>query len=91
MLVNEIRYCVNLFQQDPVVGSSVDKIMLTGGVALMPAFDKYLTQQLNMNVMIGDPWTNVLYPDMLQPLIDEIGTRFGISIGLALWGIKSNS
>ena len=91
MLINEIRYCVSLFQQDPIVGSSIEKIMLTGGVALMPTFDKYLTQQLSMNVIIGDPWSNIMYPDMLQPLIDEIGTRFGISIGLALWGINSNS
>lgn len=89
MLVNEISYCFELFRQDPVADAEVEKIILTGGVALMPGFDNYLSQKLNKKTIVGDPWNNVLYPDMLQPLIDEIGTRFGIAIGLALWSINS--
>lgn len=89
MLVNEIRYCINLFAQDTVVGNEVEKVLLTGGVALMPGFTEYLEKQLNMKVMVGDPWVNIVYPDVLKPLVDEIGSRFGISIGLALWAIKN--
>lgn len=89
MLINEIRYCINLFAQDTVVGNEVEKIMLTGGVALMPGLTEYLEKQLNMKVIIGDPWVNIVYPDVLKPLVDEIGSRFGISIGLALWAIKN--
>ena len=63
--------------------------ILTGGVALMPGFTEYLEKQLNMKVMVGDPWVNIVYPDVLKPLVDEIGSRFGISIGLALWAIKN--
>ncbi len=89
MVVNEIRYCINLFAQDSVVGNEVEKIMLTGGVALMPGFAEYLEKQLNTKVLIGDPWVNLVYPDVLKPLVDEIGSRFGIAIGLALWAIKN--
>jgi len=58
--------------------------MLSGGGSLLINFSKYLTKILNMNVVIGDPWSRVSHPVDLSPLLKEIGPRLSVAVGLAL-------
>jgi hypothetical protein len=37
-----------------------------------------------MKVVIGDPWSRVIFPVELKPALDEIGPRFAVAIGLAM-------
>jgi hypothetical protein len=43
-----------------------------------------LAQELNIRTYIGDPWARVIYPQELRPLLDTIGPRFSLAIGLAM-------
>jgi type IV pilus assembly protein PilM len=63
---------------------TVEKIILTGGGSLLPGLDAFLSNKLNMRVFRGDPWARVLYPDDVRPLLDEIGPRFSVALGLAM-------
>lgn len=63
---------------------TVEKVILTGGGSLLPNLDSYLAQKLNLRVYRGDPWARILYPDEVRPLLDEIGPRFSVAIGLAM-------
>ncbi len=81
-IVNEIKYTLNLFHSKSNQG--VEKIVLSGGGALLINFSKYLSKLLNMNVIIGDPWSRVSYPVDLEPLLKEMGPRLSVAIGLAL-------
>ena len=84
MLLNEIRYCVNVYQGQGNGGTKrVEKIILTGGGSTMPNFVDYLGQALNMRAHIGNPWARVIYPESLKPILDQIGPRFAVAIGLA--------
>jgi len=81
-IVNEIKYALNLFQSKN--NKKVDKIILSGGSALLINFTGYLSKILNINVVAGNPWSTISYPIDLKPLLDEIAPRLAIAIGLAL-------
>lgn len=84
LLLNEIKYCVNIYQsQGSGRAKRVEKIILTGGGSTMPNFVDYLGQALNMRAYIGNPWVRVIYPEGLKPILDQIGPRFAVAIGLA--------
>lgn len=48
----------------------------------------FLSGKLNVNVYIGDPWARVTVPEALRPVLDEIGPRFAVAIGLAMRDIE---
>ena len=84
-IVHEARYSLELFAaQDFHEQSTVEKIIITGGSAHLPYFDTFLTDQLNINVYLGDPWARVATPHGLRPVLNEVGPRFSVAIGLAM-------
>lgn len=84
-VVNEIKYSLNMYAgQKESEGTSVEKIILTGGSSLLPNFADYLTKLLNINTYLGDPWARVIYPMDIKPVLSEIGPRFSVAIGLAM-------
>ncbi len=90
-MVTELQYSVNLYAgQIDEDGSEkkVEKIILTGGTSGLPVLSSYFSEQLNMKTYVGDPWARVAYPDGLRPVLDEIGPRFAVSIGLAMQNVE---
>lgn len=85
-ILNEIKYSFSLYQGQGDVGEQrrIDKIILTGGSALLPNLTEFLTQQMNVNAFLGDPWARIVYPLDLRPILDEIGSRFSVSLGCAM-------
>jgi type IV pilus assembly protein PilM len=89
-MLTELQYSMNLYlgQGDQKTGKSIEKVILTGGTAALPALATYFSSQLNVKVYVGDPWARVVYPDELRPVLEEIGPRFAVSIGLAMRDIE---
>lgn len=84
-IVNEIRYSLNIYRgQEGESVKEIEKIILAGGSSLLANFSNYLGEALNMRVYLGDPWARVIYPEDLKPMLDEIGPRFAVAIGLAM-------
>lgn len=81
-IVNEIKYALNLFHDK--YGRQAEKIVLSGGSALLPNLANYLSKVLNIKVIIGDPWARISYPVDLAPLLNEIGPRMSVAVGLAM-------
>lgn len=81
-ITNEIKYVFELYEKQ--VNNKIDKIILTGGSAFLPNLPGYLSELLNLQVIIGDPWDRIIYPLDLKPILQEIGPRMGASIGLAM-------
>lgn len=89
MLLNEIKYCTSIYQsQENTINKRVEKIILTGGGSLMPNLADYLSQSLNTRVYVGDPWARIIYPEELKPILDQIGPKFSVAIGLAMREIE---
>jgi Tfp pilus assembly PilM family ATPase len=85
-VASEIKYSLNLFQNNN--GKTIEKIMLTGGSAMMYNFIEYLAKEFDVNIIIGSPWSLISYPLNIKPLLDEIGPRLSVSVGLAMRGIN---
>ena len=66
----------------------IEKLIIYGGASKMPGFAEYLNSRLKMDVVIGAPFSRVVYPEKLKPMIDEIGHEFTIAIGLALKALQ---
>jgi type IV pilus assembly protein PilM len=85
-IVNEIKYAVNLFESKN--SKKTEKIILSGGSALLPNLVNYLSKVLDMKVIIGDPWSRISYPVDLEPLLNEIGPYMSVAVGLAMREIE---
>ncbi len=89
-LVNEIRYAFQLHAGMELTElKKVDKIILTGGSSHLPRIPEYLSETLNMNVYRGDPWARVAHPQDLSVVLEEIGPRMSVAVGLAMRDIES--
>ncbi len=91
-IIHEIKYTLDVYKNHQLTPSqkatgTVEKIILTGGTALLPHCAEYLSKTLDMRVVIGDPWAHVTYPSELQGVLKELGPKFSVAIGLALRGL----
>jgi len=81
-IVNEIKYTIGLYQNQK--RGSVEKIILTGGSAMLSGLPFYLSNVLDIKSFIGDPWARVVYPVELKPILNEIGSKMSVAVGLAM-------
>lgn len=84
----EIEYGFDLFlHQTGNENKRPEKIVLTGGSAMLPFIADYIRARFSLKVFVGDPWARVVYQDSLKSLLDGIGPRLSVSIGLAMRNI----
>lgn len=85
-LLHEAKYALdmNLQGDSHAAPKLVNKVILTGGSAQLAGFDTAMTDALNVNVYVGDPWARVATPPASRPVLDEVGSRFAVAIGLAM-------
>ncbi|MBF8280610.1 MAG: Type IV pilus assembly protein PilM, type IV pilus assembly protein PilM [Candidatus Magasanikbacteria bacterium] len=84
-ILKEIQYAMEVFaDQNLVEERRPDRIILTGGSALIPHLAAYIEKTYNLKTVIGDPWTRVTAPAPLKPVLQQIGPRFSVAIGLAM-------
>jgi type IV pilus assembly protein PilM len=85
-ILNEMKYTIDMYQEQNK--KKVDKIILTGGSALLGNLPAYLSKVLNINTYVGDPWARVIFPTELKPILDRLGSKFSVAIGLAMRDIE---
>lgn len=81
-ILTEIRYMLEFFYSQNK--ESVEKIVLSGGGAMLLGLPEYLSDKLKTTVIIGDPWARIRYPEELKPVLKEIGPKLAVAIGLAI-------
>lgn len=84
-IIDELKYSLSLYRSQGQ--KNIEKIILTGGSALLLNLPQYLAGILNLKVYRGDSWARVVYPEELKPVLDEVGPRFSVAIGLAMRNI----
>ncbi|OHA51229.1 MAG: hypothetical protein A3A80_03985 [Candidatus Terrybacteria bacterium RIFCSPLOWO2_01_FULL_44_24] len=65
-------------------GHKVVRIMLGGGSTNLPGLVEYLSSRFGKEVVVGDPFHGIVFPNILEPIIRDIGPAFSVSVGLAL-------
>jgi len=84
-IINEVKYSLDIYlSQADNSNKVIDKIVLTGGSAFLPELPKYLNKLLDIKTIIGDPWDKVVYPLELKPVLQNLGPRFSVAVGLAM-------
>ncbi len=87
-IVKQIEYSFGLYlNQTGNENKRPEKIVLTGGAAMVPFLAEHLSDTFKIKCYLGDPWARVVYQDRLKPLLNEIGPRMSVAIGLALKNI----
>lgn len=82
-VIHEIEYMREFFQGNGS-GRKIEKIILSGGGALLMNLADYLSHHLNLQVIIGDPFNRIVYPAEMKPIIAEVGPKLAVAAGLAL-------
>ena len=81
-IITEIKYMLEFFSTHN--SDSVEKIILSGGGALLSGLPEYLSKELDLKVIIGDPFSRIRYPKELEPVLQDVGPRLAVAIGLAM-------
>ncbi len=81
-IVNEIEYMLEFFKNN--YQEKLEKVILSGGSSLLFNFSEYLEEQLNVKVIIGDPWSRVYYPVEMKPVLKQLGPKLAVAVGLAM-------
>ncbi len=64
-------------------GKIVKRLVLAGGLAMMPGLTSYLSEKLRKQVEIGSPFDGLAYPQILEGTLRESGPAFSIAVGVA--------
>ncbi|HAZ28489.1 MAG TPA: hypothetical protein DCY48_01795 [Candidatus Magasanikbacteria bacterium] len=87
-IVKEIEYGFDVFlHQTWNKEKRPEKIILTGGAAVFPVIANQIRDHFPMKVFVGDPWARIVCQQSLKPILNIIGPRMSVSIGLALRNI----
>lgn len=86
-IISEIKYMLDFYNMSNQ--GQVEKIILSGGSSLLLGLSKYLSNKLNLQVIVGDPFNRILYSDELRPIVKEVGPRLAVAVGLALRDIEN--
>jgi len=82
-LVQEVERVINLYRAKYNHLENI-KCILTGRGALTTSLVDYLKEKFNFEVLIGNPFSQVAYPEILEPVLKEIGPSLSVAVGLAM-------
>lgn len=81
-IFNEVKYIFDLYQKQGE--NKIEKIILAGGSVFLPNLAEYFSNLFGLKVFIGNAWERIIYPLDLKPVLEEVGSRMAVAIGLAL-------
>lgn len=82
ILVGEIEKSIKFFQTR-YTDAKIERMIVTGGAAVMPEFPLYLANKFGANVEIGNAWRNVSFSRDRQNELLAISNQFSVVVGLA--------
>ncbi len=85
-IIAEMKKIFQGFYQQENKG--VEKVILSGGTVLMPGLRKYFFEEIEKEVEIADPFSNISHPPILEGTLKEMGPIYAIAVGLALRGFE---
>lgn len=62
----------------------VEKVVLTGGGAVLGGITNAAQQRIDLDVELADPFAKLQTPDFLEETLRDIGPEFAVAIGVAL-------
>lgn len=69
-------------------GNAVERVLLSGGGALLSGLVPYTTDMLSLPTSLANPFSKVAYPAFLEDTLKEAGPSFAVAVGAALRGLN---
>lgn len=82
-VVSEMKRIIS-FDQEKNPETPLKRAILSGGTARLPGICTYLTQNLGLEVQIGNPWQNITKDARFTAELDENVAVFATAVGLAM-------
>lgn len=67
----------------------IERIILTGGGSLLPGIVEHASAYYGTPVYVGNPFSMLEYPTVMEGVAKDIGPAFSVAVGLALKGIRA--
>lgn len=80
IIKNEAQQLISLFESR---GERIDRILLSGGGSKLPNLKEYFSV-LGKPVVLAQPWSRVVYPPNLKPIVEPLGLNLAVAVGLAM-------
>jgi type IV pilus assembly protein PilM len=80
VIKNEAGQLISLYESR---GDRIDKILLSGAGSKIPSLSKYFSS-FDKPVVLANPWSRVMYPEKLRPVIEPLGLNLAVATGLAM-------
>lgn len=88
MTVNHLRFDLRMFTNAPK-NIQVEKVILTGGCQLVPGMVAQLEEQLDLEVLVANPFPGFEYKNESdKTLLNKVGVKYMTALGLALRGVQ---
>jgi type IV pilus assembly protein PilM len=82
LLTGEIDKSIKFFQTRYAT-AKIDRLVVTGGAAVIPEFPLYLANKFGLNVEIGNAWRGVSFSRDRQNELLALSNQFSVAVGLA--------
>lgn len=86
LILTEIDKISQSFYQQ--ASKEIQKIIIAGGLALLPGLKNYFSTKLKKPVEIAHPFVDILYPPILDETLKKMGPSYAIAVGTALRGFQ---
>lgn len=82
VILGEARRVKTLYEKN--YGERVERIILSGGGALLAGLTDYIAKQFNLPAIKANPLNKISYPVSIGPLAASLGPPLSVSLGLGL-------
>jgi len=80
-IIEEIKKTIQFYQQK---GKNIQRVILTGGGAVLPQLNTLLAKSVNLEVQIGDPFGELIEGPLLAKIPFNQRSVYSIAVGLAM-------
>lgn len=84
VIVDELKKAIQFYKNELKAQDDITSIVLSGGTAGMPEIIPYLTENLGLEVSIGNPFANLIGTERLSRNFAAYSPLYSISVGLAM-------
>ncbi len=81
-IISEVTRVKDNYERNQKRG--IERVILAGGGANLLGIEKYFEKQINLPVIIGNPFSKTEYPVKIEPFVKELGPAFSVAIGLGI-------
>lgn len=82
-ILTEVRRGIEFYKTKTLMPAPT-RYLLNGDGALLPGLSEYISNSMQVNTEIADPWINIQIPSKYESIIAKSKPSFTVAIGLAL-------